>query len=104
VTEQAADALGNPSDTGNTMDARADFVEDGPPVCEIPAYAKLPGDPTAPVVPAPPKPEPPHVLQAPPGDVIPVGVIITRPSDGTRWQKHVSESPFGVTAYYEQVQ
>jgi hypothetical protein len=64
------------------------------PVCEIPQVPAM----VKPYVP-PMLPEPESVRNVPVGDTLPVGFIVTAP-DGARWQKHASQTLFGVAYYY----
>jgi hypothetical protein len=71
-------------------------LQAGPPLCEVPAFAKIP----------PPQvlalPEPSHVRNVPKGDTMPVGYIVSDP-EGNRWQKQSSVTPFGVAYFYSRI-
>lgn len=47
-------------------------------------------------------PEPDHVRNVPKGDTMPVGFMLTD-SEGRRWQKQASVTPFGVAYFYARV-
>lgn len=64
------------------------------PVCDMPPVPPV----VKPYVP-PVLPEPDDVRNVPVGDTLPVGFIVTAP-DGSRWQKHASQTLFGVATYY----
>jgi len=64
------------------------------PVCEMPPVPPV----VKPYVP-PVAPEPENVRNVPAGDTLPVGFIVTGP-DGSRWQKHATQTLFGVAYYY----
>jgi hypothetical protein len=79
-------------------EARWAYPQEGTePVCPLPPVPSVPKPQAPPVL-----PEPPDVMKALPGDMLPAGTIITAP-DGTRWQKHATNSPFGVHYYYLRV-
>lgn len=72
-------------------------VKGASPVCTMPP---IPADHTkstqAPI------PEPDNIRAVPPGDVLPIGFIVVG-SDGTRWQKQGSPTPFGTAYFYLKV-
>lgn len=67
------------------------------PVCVMPP---IPDDFTHPKPPV--MPQPTSLMNVPPGDMTPVGYIAIAP-DGSRWQKQVSATPFGVVYYYAKI-
>ena len=67
------------------------------PVCAMPAIPDQPKTWTP-----PPMPEPDNVRNVPAGDNLPVGYVLTA-SDGTRWQKQGTPTPFGVAYYYAKI-
>jgi hypothetical protein len=83
-----------------------ELVQSGPPVCEIPSYSKLPGDPN---IPAPPPSATPDyivgdvvVADSPARDGLPVGFPIVK-DDGSKWQKKARMLPFGTAYFWQKV-
>lgn len=74
-----------------------DFVQVGPPVCDVPTYPK--GTPPQVHVNFPGNES---VMSVPVGDTMPTGFVATAP-DGSKWEKRASTTPFGVAHYYAKI-
>ena len=68
------------------------------PVC--PPRKDIPADYSKPAVQV--IPEPDHIRQAPAGDTVAVGTIITD-QNGVKWQKQRSVTPFGTAYFYVRI-
>lgn len=66
------------------------------PVCDMPPIPASHPQQVHPAVPGA------NVMNVPPGDVLPIGFIVTS-SDGTKWQKQQSPTPFGVATFYAKI-
>lgn len=71
----------------------------GQPVCDVPEIPQAPEPHTS----AGGQQDPDKTRNVPPGDMTPVGAIITD-VDGSKWQKCSNPTPFGTSYYYQRVQ